>query len=348
MDYSTYTAEDFIADESFQAFVFNTDTEHVAYWQTWIARHPEKEYLVDQAIEILKVFKTSQKKPSGVDKQLELEKLLQKTRPQQFVVYHNPDSGRKHWNFASRIAAAFIGILLIAAGYFIMNDYLQTTRLSTHYGETKQITLPDGSTVVLNANSKIRYASHWDNKEREVWLEGEAFFSVRKKNSTPATAASTTPVKFIVHTHDLDVEVLGTEFTVSKRNIATQVTLNSGKIKLGLHTKKEIEPILMQPGEQVVFSSEKEQLLQTRVKPELYSSWARQVWILENTPLSRVAQMIEETFGMDVIIEDKEGIAQEKMTGVVPTKNIDELLEGMSTIYQLNITRKGDTIKFKK
>jgi ferric-dicitrate binding protein FerR (iron transport regulator) len=346
MDYSSYTVEDFVADESFQAFVFNTDPNHVAFWHTWIAQHPEKEDQIDQAIETLKVFKFSQKAPSGLNKQLELEKLLHKTQRQEFTVYRNP--AKNYWKIVTKIAAVFIGALLLAAGYFLINDYLQTTRLSTNYGETKEAELPDGSTIILNANSTIKYASQWSSDHvREVWLEGEAFFSVHKKN-TFAPGSGFTPVKFIVHTQDLDVEVLGTEFTVSKRNLSTQVTLNSGKIKLGLNTRKEIEPILMEPGEQVVFSSEKEQLIQTKVKPELYSSWAKQVWILENTPLSRVAGMIEETFGMQVIIEDKGGIAQEKMTGVVPIKNIDELLAGLSTIYQVQITKKGDTIKFKK
>jgi ferric-dicitrate binding protein FerR (iron transport regulator) len=241
------------------------------------------------------------------------------------------------------MAAAFIGFLLSATGYFVWENYLQTKRLSTNYGETKEVMLPDGSTVVLNANSNIRFDSEWESGEqREVWLTGEAFFSVRKKSE------ANTPIKFVVHTQDLQVEVLGTEFTVSKRDLSTRVTLNSGKIKLGLNARKETEPILMEPGEQVVFSSEKEQLVQTRVKPELYSSWARQVWILENTPLDRVAQMIEETFGMKVIIKAESGIAQEKMTGVVPIKNIDEMLEALSTVYQLKITKQGDTIIFKK
>jgi ferric-dicitrate binding protein FerR (iron transport regulator) len=225
---------------------------------------------------------------------------------------------------------------------------LNTTRYSTNYGQTQEIILPDSSTVILNANSKIRYASQWDSdKVREVWLEGEAFFTVRKKQKWQQVAASASS-KFIVHTQDLHVEVLGTEFTVSERREQTQVTLNSGKIKLDLNAEKETAPILMQPGEQVIFSSQKQQLKQTRVKPEIYSSWAKQVWILEDTPLYKVAQMIEETFGVKVIIADKAGIAQDKMTGVVPIKNIDEMLEALSTVYQLKITKKDYTIIFKK
>lgn len=347
MEYANYTTEDFIADEAFQAFVFETDSHQVDFWKIWIAQHPEKEYEVDQAIEILKIFKYSHKSPSGVNKQQELEKLLQKTQHQNFKVYRNPAPDSKYWNRLSKIAAIFIGFLFVAVAYLVVNNYLQTTRISTNYAETKEILLPDGSTVVLNANSNIHYASQWQEGQlREVWLEGEAFFSVHKKNAGPS--ASATPIKFIVHTQDLQVEVLGTEFTVSKRDISTRVTLNSGKIKLGLNAREETEPILMEPGEQVIFSSEKEHLVQTKVKPELYSSWAKQVWILEDTPLSRVAQMIEETFGMEVIIKDKREIAHEKMTGVVPIREIDQLLEGLSTIYQLQITKKGNTITFKK
>jgi ferric-dicitrate binding protein FerR (iron transport regulator) len=348
MDYSTFTMEDFISDESFQAFVYNTDAAHVTFWKAWIARHPEKSHEIEQAIEILNSFKSAKKISAPVDKNQELQKLLQRTSAKELSSNPGTTPVRQAWNWMYKMAAVLVGILLLGAGYFTVNGYWDTTRYSTNYGETQEIILPDGSTVILNANSKIRYASQWDSdKVREVWLEGEAFFSVRKKQQGQQVAASASS-KFIVYTQDLHVEVLGTEFTVSERREQTQVTLNSGKIKLDLNAEKETDPILMQPGEQVVFSSEKQQLKQTRVKPEIYSSWAKQVWILEDTPLSRVAEMIEETFGMKVIIEAKGEIANEKMTGVVPIKNMDELLEGLSTIYQLQITRKDNTILVKK
>jgi ferric-dicitrate binding protein FerR (iron transport regulator) len=348
MDYSTFTLEDFISDESFQAFVYNTDVAHVTFWKTWIAQHPEKNNEIEQAIEILNSFKSAQKIPVPVDKNLELQKLLQRTSTKELSLYPGSTPVRQSWNWMYKIAAVLVGILLLGAGYFAINSYRSTTRYSTNYGETQEIILPDSSTVILNANSKLRYASQWNSdRVREVWLEGEAFFSVRKKQQRQQVAASASS-KFIVHTQDLHVEVLGTEFTVSERREQTRVTLNSGKIKLDLNAEKETAPILMQPGEQVVFSSEKQQLKQTRVKPEIYSSWAKQVWILEDTPLSRVAEMIEETFGMKVIIEAKGEIAKEKMTGVVPIKNIDGLLEGLSTIYQLQITKKDNTILIRK
>jgi ferric-dicitrate binding protein FerR (iron transport regulator) len=349
MDYSSFTIEDFISNESFQAYVYNTNSAHVAFWKAWISEHPEKVYEIEQAVEILNFFKTAQKTPALVDKNQELQKLLETTNAREFTVYPLARPARNAWSWAYKMAAILIGILLLATGYFVMNDYLKTTRYSTKYGETQQIVLPDSSTIILNANSKIRFASQWESdKVREVWLEGEAFFSVRKKLNLNKSSVSPASSKFIVHTQDLQVEVLGTEFTVSKRRKQTRVTLNSGKIKLDLNAQKETEPILMQPGEQVVFSSEKQQLHQTKVKPEIYSSWAKKVWILEDTPLFRVGEMIEETFGMQVIIEANGGSAHEKMTGVVPVKNIDELLEGLSTIYQLQITKEGNTIKFKK
>lgn len=84
---------------------------------------------------------------------------------------------------------------------------------ATQYGEQRVVELPDHSVVSLNANSTLRFRNDWSqaNTLREVWLDGEAFFSVQKQEGAAG------PAKFIVHTNDLDVEVLGTRFNVSNR-----------------------------------------------------------------------------------------------------------------------------------
>ena len=100
-----------------------------------------------------------------------------------------------------------------------------TSTYVTRYGETQTILLPDSSTVLLNANSRLTLSTDWTDT-REVWLEGEAFFRVRKikRITSPASAEH---VKFIVRTDRLNVEVLGTEFNVRQRSEKTAVLLKS-------------------------------------------------------------------------------------------------------------------------
>ena len=338
MDYTHYTLPDFLADESFQAYALGTDPEQVAFWKNWLVLHPGKAYDADQAVELLQFMATARKPAAPGLKEEAWEKMQSRLDPPRIEVNHHP--GRTRW---LRYAAALTGLLLLASGGLWITGYFTTARYTTAYGETREVTLPDGSVVVLNANSSLRYPSDWArDADREVWLDGEAYFSVRKA-TTSRPDHSRLPVRFTVHTDDLNVEVLGTQFTVSQRQARTLVTLNEGQIRLDVPARTQPEGLVMQPGDQVEYRKGRRKLTRKAVRPEVYSSWTRKVWILDGMPLSEVAQRMEETYGLNVRITDK-ALAAEKMTGVVPTQNLDVLLEGLTTIFQMQVERQEGAI----
>ena len=98
---------------------------------------------------------------------------------------------RKESRFGQLRVAASLTILLSMVSlvvYMIFgSQYLNEVEVVTNFGELKTITLPDGSVVKLNSNSKLRYDENWSGvEEREIWLEGEAFFDViHTKQNTP-------------------------------------------------------------------------------------------------------------------------------------------------------------------
>jgi ferric-dicitrate binding protein FerR (iron transport regulator) len=102
--------------------------------------------------------------------------------------------------------------------------------------------------VLLNANSQLRTPARWPaGARREVWLEGEAFFQVTKKGAAPG--GGTDGARFVVHTGQVDVAVLGTRFNVTNRRGQTTVTLNEGKVKL---EEGDLDgAVIMEPGELV-------------------------------------------------------------------------------------------------
>lgn len=146
----------------------------------------------------------------------------------------------RSWSWVYRVAAAFIGILLVAAVSFL---YLreETIRYETAYGQLRVIVLPDSSRVTLNGNSTLRYQADWEalpiGNTREVWLEGEGFFEV-----TEVVLSAQSMAKFVVHTPQLDVEVVGTKFNVTNRRHQTQVVLSSGQVKLHERGREEEIP----------------------------------------------------------------------------------------------------------
>jgi ferric-dicitrate binding protein FerR (iron transport regulator) len=227
------------------------------------------------------------------------------------------------------------GIFLLSSGYWLYT-HRQTTH-STQYGKTASLTLPDGSRVVLNGNSRLRYAANWDNQRtREVWLEGEGFFDITKQTSQDPLHKDY--AHFVVHTADLDVQVLGTRFNVSERKAKTQVVLSSGKVKLGINARPHSSPLLMEPGESVEFIHRDEQVVRRKVDPNAYSSWQNSELVFKNTPLFEVADIIESTYGMAMVFQN---ISQRnrRLTGNIRTDDIDKILKALSRSLNLEFVQ---------
>ena len=165
-----------------------------------------------------------QKKPVASGKQENNWKAVEQAIKQEAPVY------QIHWKRNAMIAASVLLVICTGIWYFKSGTATNTNLYKTDFAQIKHITLPDGSKVTLNANSELKLSLDWSDKgDRQVWLDGEAYFEVEKK---PATHQ-----KFVVHTKDIDVEVLGTKFNVNTRHEKAIVSLEEGKIKLSLHDK---------------------------------------------------------------------------------------------------------------
>jgi transmembrane sensor len=240
------------------------------------------------------------------------------------------------------VAAAALVPLLMVGVYFYSS---QTTVLTApqiaeraDYGQTRSLTLSDGSVVVLNGNSTLKYAKNWTkNETREVWLTGEAFFSVTHKNNNQP---------FLVHTNRNHlIEVLGTEFNVLDRANKTEVVLKSGKIRLTVQQKDEAKILTMQPNQRVEMDTTATKVKLDIVKPEVYTSWQDHRLVFEGTRLSEIAQMLNETYNLKVTVADKR-MLDERISGTIPSGNVPELLNALSIALQLKYTQSNNTIKF--
>lgn len=256
-----------------------------------------------------------------------------------------PSTAYKHWYKAAACVAFVITACLVY--FFIFNATLE---YATAYAETRRIILPDSSSVVLNANSALTYKRNWNFQEtREVWLEGEAFFEVQKRyknnqsENKEILKAKPEKVKFIVHTDNLDVEVLGTTFNVNHRRGKTQVVLNTGKVEVKGHTQ-EAGSIMMEPGNLVELSNKTNGFSKKMVDPEDYSAWQYQKMVFKRTPLSRVAEIFQDYYGVEMLFKDKK-IGARQVTGSIPTNDMEIFLEILSESMRLNITRTGGQVR---
>ncbi|MFY7899342.1 MAG: FecR domain-containing protein, partial [Chitinophagaceae bacterium] len=200
------------------------------------------------------------------------------------------------------IAAISIGIVSI----FLFSTLTKSKEtgyqiFATTFGEKKRIVLPDSSVVVLNANSSFKMPESWDAiSDRQVWLEGEAFFEVEKKIATQQ--------KFIVHTKDVDISVLGTKFNVNTRKEKSVVALEEGKIQLIFVDKTKGEAYqsktsvvkTIAPGEVATIDEEKNLIVKIDKQISLRSAWVRNEFHFDETPLTEIALLLKEQYGYKV------------------------------------------------
>ena len=256
-----------------------------------------------------------------------------------FKIFASRAESRTLYAYTYRVAAAFIGFAIMAV--FVYQSFVDSSTVvyATAYGETLNITLPDSSIVTLNGNSTFSYQDTWDKQEaREVYLDGEAFFSVTQRNNQ----------KFIVTISDkVSVEVLGTKFNVSKRKSGTRVVLNSGKILLNLKEAKPNEHIMMSPGDLVEFKENPKSYVKKKVDAEIYSAWRNNKLIFDNTTLGQVLIILEENYGLKSYYADRE-LLDQKVSGSIPAENIEVLLKNLSVAYEVNIVKKNGSIEITK
>ena len=215
----------------------------------------------------------------------------------------------------------------------------QTILFETHrtsYNETKPLNLADGTEVTLNSNSSLRVPRFgFGTQSREVKLEGEASFSV---------IHTADDQKFIVKTeNDLEVVVLGTEFTVSARPRGAKVTLNKGKVKLHYGKQDSRKEVTMAPGELVTVDREGQAKLGKTNNTQPQNAWAAHQFVFEGTSLQELAYLFRDNFGLKIEIGDEELRAM-SLYGSFRAESAEQLLQELSAAANLRYEQKNDTI----
>lgn len=168
---------------------------------------------------------------------------------------------------------------------------VQSNELVIPRGGENTVLLADGTTVHLNAGSKLTYPVRFAGRRRIVALEGEAYFEVEKDEEHP----------FVVQTRFGEITVLGTEFNVNAYNDADvcYTTLVQGKVNFAVSDQKAVTLL---PGEQAIASSRG---IEKRVVDlEEYIGWAKGVYVFNDRPLGEIMQTFERWYDIHVYYED--------------------------------------------
>lgn len=241
----------------------------------------------------------------------------------------------RYFRFA---AAAAVLILFAIGGYWlgqkqILHGFDQQSgviEFTTPKGQQSELTLPDGTFVALNYDSKIKYHISENEHIQEVELEGEAFFKVTKNKGRT----------FRVITSEMDVNVLGTEFNVKAypdlRKVET--TLLEGSIEIKDITGKD-KTVLLKPGEKWILNKADYTENVEKVNAKLSSLWREGEYYFERVSLGDLAKMLNRMYKVNIQFHDS-SLENELYSGsVFQDDSIDKIFEFINLTVPVEIKK---------
>ncbi|MGV3557389.1 FecR family protein [Larkinella arboricola] len=326
--YSDYTTEEFAEDDFFRRWVQSPDVETDAFWQEFLAQHSEKRTVILTARSLLRAIEQVQITPTKAQGERMWTGIEQRTtgdwqadeQPEPENRWTWPRLERSNW---LQLAAAVV--LLIGIGWWYMLRSRLVEKPGTYAGLVSQsivdlvekvnnttqpltVRFDDGSTVVLQPDSRVSYPAVFMGEKREVYLSGEGFFEVAKNPEKP----------FLVYANGLATKVVGTSFTVRAFEKAQQVTVavRTGKVAVfSIKSLNQTQPengqpagaLLLTPNQQAFFDIKSDRLTRQLVEtPVLIKAPAHnRNFIFENTPVADVFKTLETSYGVSIVYDAK-------------------------------------------
>lgn len=213
--------------------------------------------------------------------------------------------------------------------------HMAMNQLIIPYGKTSEVTLPDGTKVLLNAGSRLIYPEIFEGNTREVFLMGEAFFDVTHDRQHP----------FVVQTDDYRVKVLGTKFNISAypTDNIFETVLAEGKVSMekndaGLFDKT----IDLEPGQLASFDRSTKETSISNIDTDNYILWTEGLLKFESTDLSRITKRLERFYNISFHYADPM-LGGLRITGKLELKaDLEEVCVRVARAANILIVKKGE------
>jgi len=223
---------------------------------------------------------------------------------------------------------------------------MANNEISVSYGSKSKVTLPDGSVVMLNSGSILRYPTRFDGNNRQVYVEGEAYFDVMKDKHHP----------FYVSTNSITIKVLGTKFNVKSYSDekTVETTLVSGSVEI-YSNRKEINDenrlAVLKPNQQATFEVEKSKLsvsdlgnktdsikaiqINARVDVNPVIAWKDNRLVFRDENFADLTHKLERWYNVEIEIKD-ESLKTTLFSGVFEKESIEQSLTALRLATPFN------------
>lgn len=242
---------------------------------------------------------------------------------------------RRLFHLQISMAAATVALLCVM-GWFAY-DYLRPDVLQTvsTLAEVRTVRLPDGSEVTLNHFSSLTYPERFRQANRQVTLNGEAYFEVAKDSEHP----------FIVQAEAVSVQVLGTHFNVEayRDDPEVKTTLLEGSVAVS--DKDQSARIVLRPNESAIYNKVKKSLVleATSHAPEEIA-WRHGKFIFHNLSLQEIARQLSNSFGVDIRISE-EALLNYKLTASFTNgESLEQILTLLQQAGQFDYSRNNNQL----
>lgn len=238
---------------------------------------------------------------------------------------------------------AIITLMIMTAGatYWVTDRFkparqVEMAQIFVPYGESKQVILPDSSKVWVDAGSLLVYPKDFSEADtRTVYLTGEASFSVHKNPEQP----------FIVKTTYLDVQALGTVFTIEAypNDSCSTATLEEGSVLVNVRDEG-IQPTLLSPDQQLIYSHTAHTVSVQSIDASLYQMERSGYLIFENVSFSRLIASLERQFNVTIHYNSQKYASEYYNVKFSPDETLNDVLNILQQLVGVRYKIKGNVV----
>lgn len=195
--------------------------------------------------------------------------------------------------------------------------------------EQKDVTLPDGTTVCMNANSILKYKENFGTANRNIQFYGEGYFKVRRNASLP----------FIIKTKTVQTKVLGTEFNLRCYDTEdVHVTLVKGSVEVAMDSEK----VRIAPNQDAYLAEGSVKVQE--VNPKDFTSWREGILYFDNASLRTILQQLGKVYNVNVVCRDKQLLDKHYHFMCSVNDSLDEVLHLLNITSDINVKLRDNAI----
>lgn len=335
--------DDLVANESFRKWIVEKDENEAIIWNQWIEEHPSRIEWVATAKVMIAMLSEETTALSDGEVDAEAARIQQRIReagPADLTEEDDSFAERSEirrkggigrllhlrvvWAVAASLLVVIAGAVLFKKNTATLSpvnayeSFLQGTKnKNIEYNNgtdtVQRILLSDGSEALLEKNSQLSYAADFSSGKREVYLNGNAFFTIARDPARP----------FIVYTQRIVTRVLGTSFRVIARanEKTASVIVRTGKVSVFSRenfTPSDLGPapgstsvsgalkgIVLTPNQEMIYDIAKEQMSKTLAEAPVVTKDSISNFVFDDTPATEVFRKLQEAYGITILLDEE-------------------------------------------